>query len=83
MRKRVLIMHQALGEMPRLYFNATSTDKVGISTVPSFCRRKLMMQSGQRGESSLQAGILLYRSRLEIATRIKIKLSHWGALSTA
>lgn len=42
-----------------------------------------MMQSGRRGESSLQAGILLYRSRLEIATRIKIKLSPWGALSTA
>lgn len=68
--------------MPHLSFNSTPTYKLGIIMLPSLCRRKLMMQNSLREESLLHAGILLYGSRLEIATGIKVKHSHWEVIYT-
>lgn len=63
--------------MPYLYYSIFKpTYKAGIIMMPYLCRRKQMMQSSLREENLLQAGILLHESRLEIATRIKIKRRH-------
>lgn len=50
------------------YFIFKPAYKVGIIMLPYLCRKKLIMQSNLRAENLLQAVILIYGSRMEIAT---------------